>query len=243
MEWLYQCVKVSEALKNHRRGRHISLPCGYGFGGGRLMPGSYANTLHNTRLIQQALDSSDIQALATYADRRLRAFFPKLHALALNLDRQIVDVDNPQIKCAFKDCCYPACHLNLHNAATIIHADYWNLVFLMCAVVCMGHFDHTRSVHFIAWSLGLVFEFPSGSAMYIPSACVTHSNTPLAPHEHRSSMAFFVPAGLVQWYHNGFCSDKDFCEHASPKQLGDWKEYCANLWEVGLGLFQPAVAL
>ncbi|KAE9387645.1 hypothetical protein BT96DRAFT_837375, partial [Gymnopus androsaceus JB14] len=173
---------------------------------------------------------------ATYADRGLRDLFPRLHALALNLDKQIVDVDNPQIERAFKDCCYPACHLNLHNASTLIHTDYWNLVFLMCSIVCMGHFDHTRSGLLITWPLGLAFEFPAGTAMYIPSACVAHSNTPIDPHERRHLMAFFIPAGLARWFHNGFRSDKEFTEHASPGLLKEWKEYRANLWEFGADL-------
>ncbi|KAE9387294.1 hypothetical protein BT96DRAFT_960422 [Gymnopus androsaceus JB14] len=191
------------------------------------MPGSYCNMLHNAPLIQQVLDNPDIQAVATYADQGLRDLFPRLHALVLNLNKQIVD-----------DCCYPACHLNLHNASTLIHTDYWNLVFLMCSIVCMGHFDHTRSGLLITWSLGLVFEFPAGTAMYIPSACVAHSNTPIDPHERHHSMAFFIPAGLARWFHNGFCSDKDFTEHTSPGLLKEWKEYRANLWEFGVDLLR-----
>ncbi|KAE9391193.1 hypothetical protein BT96DRAFT_832402 [Gymnopus androsaceus JB14] len=147
--------------------------------------------------MQQVLASPDIQAIATCVDRGLHDFFPKLHALAFNLNKEIVEVDNPQIEHAFRDCCYPACHLNLHNVSTLIHRDYWKLVFLMCTIACMGPFDHTRGGYIIAWLLHLVFEFPSGSVMYLPSACVTHSNTPIAPHECCHSMAFFVPAGLA----------------------------------------------
>ncbi|KAE9391455.1 hypothetical protein BT96DRAFT_832051, partial [Gymnopus androsaceus JB14] len=207
---------------------------GYGFGGGQVMPGSYVNMPHNTPLMQQVLASPDL--VATYVDRGLCDFFPKLHALVFNLDKEIVKVNNPQIECAFQDCCYPACHLNLHNTLTLIHMDYWNLVFLMCAIACMGPFDHTQGGHIIAWLLGLVFEFSSGSAMYLPSACVPHSNAPIAPHECRHSMAFFVPAGLAQWYHNGFRLDKEFCEQASPELLKEWEVYRANLWEVGMEL-------
>ncbi|KAE9409614.1 hypothetical protein BT96DRAFT_806417 [Gymnopus androsaceus JB14] len=235
---MYQSVKVPESDRHHRRGSHVTLPCGYGFGGGRTMPGSYANAPHNARAIRHALEDPAIQSIATFVDHGLRHFFPKLHALAVNLDKNIVDVDNPQIERAFADCCYPACHFNLNNACTLIHNDYWNLFFFMCAVASVGPFDHTRGGHIICWSLHLVFEFPSGSTMYLPSACVPHSNTPIAPHERRSSLAFFVPAGLARWYHNGFRSDKDFREQASPQQLGSWLEHRTKLWEIGAELLK-----
>ncbi|KAE9388766.1 hypothetical protein BT96DRAFT_835811, partial [Gymnopus androsaceus JB14] len=90
----------------------------------------------------------------------------------------------PQIECTFDDCCYLACHFNLHNACSFIHNDFWNLFFHMCSIHCIGLFDYTRGGHLIAWSLGLIFEFPAGSTMYLPSACIPHSNTPVAAHEH-----------------------------------------------------------
>lgn len=245
-EWLKSMEVVDQALEmlflnasaptSGRRGEYASLPCGYGFGGGRTMPGSYVNTPHNSPLIRKVLAIPAIQNIARMVDRGLLSFFPKLHALLTNLDEKIVDVDNPEIERAFPGCCYPACHLNLHNACTLTHLDFFNLVFSMCAVASAGPFDHTRGGHIIAWSLGLVIEFPSGSTVYLPSACVDHGNIPVAAHERRHSMAFFVPAGLARWYHNGFRSDKEFCELASPEQLTTWIAYKAKLWEVGMEL-------
>lgn len=243
LERMHRKVQVPEALRRHRRGGYVTLPCGYGFGGGRAMPGSYANSTHNASVIQEALADLDLQNVARMVDRGLLAYFPRLHALAANLDKQIVDIDNPQIERAFPHCCYPALHFNLHNAWALIHEDFWNLIFFMCAVVCLGQFDHTRGGHLIAWSLGLVLELPAGTTVYLPSACVPHSNTPVAPHEHRSSMAFFVPAGLARWYHNGFHSDKEFRERASAQQLKAWQEYRSKLWEFGVELLRDGDAV
>ncbi|KAE9395674.1 hypothetical protein BT96DRAFT_825985, partial [Gymnopus androsaceus JB14] len=201
-------------------------------------PGLYANTPRNAAAITQVLANPAFQAVATFVDRGLRSFFPKLHSLAVNLDKNIVDADNPQIERAFKDCCYPACHFNLNNACTLVHNNYWNLFCFMCAIACIGPFDHTWGGHVIAWSLGLVFEFPSGSTMYLPSACVPHSNTPIAPNERRSSLAFFLPAGLARWYHNGFRSDKDFWAQPTPQQLKQWLDYRGKLWELGVELLK-----
>jgi hypothetical protein len=174
----------------------------------------------------------------THLPGGLLAIFPKLHALYVNLDRQIVDVDNPMLQRSFKHCCYPACHFNLHRGATLYHADWANWICSMCAVFSGGKYDPVRSAHFLAWSLGLAIEFPPGCALYIPSAAIPHSNTALADGEIRHSMAFFLPAGNVRWYHNGFRSDKSFREQADPEQLQAWVDYRKDIWKIGLELLR-----
>ena len=99
----------------------------------------------------------------------LQAYFPKLHRLYSNLLARIFE-DRPEIVRMFEGCCYGACHFNLHSAATIDHEDWHNILFGMCAVYSSGLYDYTRSGHFIAWSLGVVAQFPPGCVIYVPSA-------------------------------------------------------------------------
>ncbi|KAE9396695.1 hypothetical protein BT96DRAFT_824353, partial [Gymnopus androsaceus JB14] len=113
---------------------------------------------------------------------------------------------------------------NLHSAATVDHEDWYNILFGMCAVYSSGLFNHMHGGHFIAWSLGIVVQFPPACMIYVPSACVTHANMPIAKHETQSSIAFFISAGLACWYHNGYMSDKHFKEKASVVQLKAWME-------------------
>ncbi|KAJ3830523.1 hypothetical protein F5880DRAFT_1468265 [Lentinula raphanica] len=234
LEWLHENAR---APTSHRRGDYATLPAGCGFGGGKLCPSNYANTSHNARLVQQVLDDPAIQRIARFVDNGLAMFFPALHRFLSCLLEKILD-DNPDICRMFEDCCYGACHFNLHSAATRKHEDYFNILFSMCAVYASGQYDYTRAGHFIAWSLGLVTQFPPGTAVFIPSAAVTHANTPISRDEHRSSIAFFMSSGLGQWYQNGYMSDKDFKAQATPKQLRAWKEQRSNLWELGLELLQ-----
>ncbi|KAE9407663.1 hypothetical protein BT96DRAFT_809200, partial [Gymnopus androsaceus JB14] len=79
--------------------------------------------------------------------------------------------------------------------STIFHTNYWNYISRMCAVFNSGRFHYKCSAHFIACSLGLVFEFPLGTAIFVPSAAVLHSNTPLAKGKRQHSLAFFLSAG------------------------------------------------
>ncbi|KIK62681.1 hypothetical protein GYMLUDRAFT_164080 [Collybiopsis luxurians FD-317 M1] len=114
-----------------------------------------------------------------------------------SLDEKIVDVNNPSIKCNFQHCCYPAAQFNLHNTTTAGHADYWNFFFSMCDIVNCSPFNWRQGGQFIAWSLGLVFNFPPGVALYVPSTCIIHGDIPIATGECHHSMEFFLPAGLV----------------------------------------------
>ncbi|KAF9063512.1 hypothetical protein BDP27DRAFT_1232061 [Rhodocollybia butyracea] len=237
MEWLYQSLRLPEALLHHQQGDYGTIGAGYGFGGGRVRPGEYCNSKHNSKILQIVLDSPVIQCIAQYVDQGLLALFPKLHALYTNLGEKIVNADG-RIKPSFERCCYPACHFNLHEAGALTHSNYWNWLFSMCSIFSGGPFDHRRGAHLIAWSLGLAVEFPSGSAVFLPSAAVPHANTSAAPLEHRHSLAFFLPAGLVCYYHNGYRSDKDFRELASPQQLKAWLDYRKDMWKQGLELLQ-----
>ncbi|KAE9384970.1 hypothetical protein BT96DRAFT_1007506 [Gymnopus androsaceus JB14] len=173
MEWLYCHLKLPQKLLDHQRGRYATIGVGYGFGGGRIRPGNYVNSVHNSELLQQALATAVVKRIARYVDctailtlllEGLLALFPKLHSLYTSLDRQIVDVNNP----------------NIH---TKYHLDHWNYIGGMCAAFNGGSFDSKRSGHFIAWSLGLVIKFPPGTAIFVPSAAVPHSNMPLAKDE------------------------------------------------------------
>ncbi|KAJ3823095.1 hypothetical protein F5880DRAFT_1482882 [Lentinula raphanica] len=227
----------ARASASHRRGEYVTLPAGCGFGGGKLRPSNYANTAHNAELVQKVLDDPAVQRVARYVDCGLAAFFPALHRFLSSLLNRILS-DNSSIRRMFQGCCYGACHFNLHSAATRKHEDYFNILFSMCAIYASGDYDYTRSGHFIAWSLGLVTQFPPGTALFIPSAPVTHANTPIPSHQHRSSIAFFTSSGLGRWYQNGYMSDKDFKAQATPKQLQSWKDLRSKLWEVGLELLQ-----
>ncbi|KIK53668.1 hypothetical protein GYMLUDRAFT_178672 [Collybiopsis luxurians FD-317 M1] len=211
------------------------LPAGHGFRGGRLHPGNYANTQHNSCLINEVLKDPAVQLVACFIDAGLLAFQPKLHSFLSNLLEKIL-LNNPNIVSMFNGCCYGACHFNLHSTSTRKYKDFFNILFAMCAVYSSGEFDHMRGGHFIAWSLCIVSQFPAGSAIFILSAPVTHANTLIAAHKWCSSMAFFTLSGLGQWYQNGYMADKELKECASLMQLQAWKKQCEDLWEIGLEL-------
>lgn len=68
-------VEIAEEDMRQRRGCYKSLPAGIGFGGGRLAPGTYANTSHNADVLEAALGDPAMQRMARYVDREWRSFF------------------------------------------------------------------------------------------------------------------------------------------------------------------------
>lgn len=77
----------------------------------------------------------------------------------------------------------------------------------MCLVGALGNFDADKGGHFVCWDYDLIIRFPAGCSILIPSAVVTHSNTPIQEGEERFSIIQYSAGGLFRWVANGFKSD------------------------------------
>lgn len=75
------------------------------------------------------------------------------------------------------------------------HKDSGNSPKTLCAIQAFGKFDPKKGGHLYIRELRLVIRFPAGSTILIPSALLTHGNTPVGPGEIRLSFTQFVPGG------------------------------------------------
>ena len=108
------------------------------------------------------------------------------------------------------------------------HRDWGNVSWGECVIAVLGEYDADVGGHLAFWDLGLVVRFPPGSLIFLPSALVRHSNTPVAPHEHRYSFAQYTPGGLLRWVGHGF----------KPVPKGkELDEVQRKRWSDGLGMF------
>lgn len=57
--------------------------------------------------------------------------------------------------------------------------------------------------------LKLVVTLQPGQVLLLPSACITHENTPLGVGDERYSMTLFAAAGLFRWVNYGGQSFKE----------------------------------
>ncbi|KAH9042329.1 hypothetical protein EDB84DRAFT_1232732, partial [Lactarius hengduanensis] len=77
---------------------------------------------------------------------------------------------------------------NIGNQSTSFpHTNENNLAQSWCSITPLGTFNPKEGGHIVLWDLKMVVEFPPGlapgSTVLIPSALITHSNTPIRPGE------------------------------------------------------------
>lgn len=85
------------------------------------------------------------------------------------------------------------------KAATKIHRDSKNLIGGLCALVVLGSFNHRTSGHLLLHDLKTIIELRPGDVIFIPSAGIAHSNSPMKEEEDRSSIVQYTAGGLFRW--------------------------------------------
>lgn len=81
----------------------------------------------------------------------------------------------------------------------------------------------------------MVIEFPAGSTILIPSATLTHSNTPVRDGETRLSFTQFCAGGIFRYVDNGFRTEEEF-EQQDPEGFSKMMQLKKVRWKMGLGL-------
>ncbi|KAJ3966393.1 hypothetical protein EV361DRAFT_774759, partial [Lentinula raphanica] len=92
---------------------------------------------------------------------------------------------------------------------TFKHRDFLNWPFGWCAITALGNFNPSRSGQLILWELKLVIDFPHAATVLIPSAVITHSNTPLAEEDTRMSFTQYTAGPIFRWVENGCMTEKE----------------------------------
>jgi hypothetical protein len=91
--------------------------------------------------------------------------------------------------------------------------------------------------HLVLRDLGIVVEFPPGSTILIPSALITHYNTPVRPNETRFSIVQYAAGGLFRWVENGFKTDAAWEAGASKDEAEARKSHDGQRWRGALSAF------
>jgi len=115
---------------------------------------------------------------------------------------------------------FPCRTFNLaKQSASVPHTDHNNLAQGWCSITALGDFSPTLGGHLVLWDLGVVVEFPPNSTILIPSSLIVHSNTPIQSDEVRYSIVQYASGHLFRWVKNGFLTNKQWLEEATPKDL------------------------
>jgi hypothetical protein len=141
---------------------------------------------------------------------------------------------HPNLQMPFQNSVFPAATFNLGPETVCFkHRDWANLPFGWCAITAIGDFNPATSGHLVLWELGLVIEFPPGSTVMIPSACISHSNVEIQPGEMRMSFTQYAAGSLFRWVEYGFRNESDL----DPKGLEREVEQRKTRWEKGFKMF------
>ncbi|KAJ7429961.1 hypothetical protein B0H11DRAFT_1765935, partial [Mycena galericulata] len=192
----------------HRRGRFTLLASGVSFGGGQSRPGNLVNSRKRQKLINYLLANKSIGRLAGFQSSGLAHYAPKLWRYCRDTLRALFK-HHRGLKHNFNNSIFPAATFNCGpDVVTAEHMDFLNLVHGLCAITSGGDFDHTEGGQIYLDQIKLVIDFPSGAGMLIPSAFVTHGNTPIRPNETRFSLTQYAAGALFRWVKYGFRTAK-----------------------------------
>lgn len=105
----------------------------------------------------------------------------------------------------FPDCPFFALSVN-YGPQTVCeaHRDMMNLPSGLCPIMAFGRYDFCRGGHLRLHEAKVRLEVRPGDVVFIPSATITHSNTPIAPGETRYSVTLYSSGTLFQFIDNNF---------------------------------------
>lgn len=180
------------------------------------------------------LTALSLAGLAKWAPRLHVYYKTRMDALLKHLPDLKPNFSKSVFACAAYNfgpivCCFP-------------HRDCTNCPFGFCAVTALGEYDHTKGGHLILEELGLIVEFPSGSTVLIPSAVITHCNTPVEAHERRLSFTQFMPGEVLRFVDNGFRNEVDI-RAADSKEYEELCKKKETRWEEGMAMWSTLESL
>ena len=89
------------------------------------------------------------------------------------------------------------------------HRDDKNLICGICAIGVFGRFNHRLAGHLILHEAKLVIELKPGDVIFIPSAAITHSNSPLRFGDIRMSHVQYTAGALFRYKAQGDVTQKN----------------------------------
>ncbi|THU80180.1 hypothetical protein K435DRAFT_585990, partial [Dendrothele bispora CBS 962.96] len=203
-------ISFTEKQLHHGRGDFPALSMGFAHGSGRKKPGNvYHTSTAVLTVVTTLLALHCFQRIAGFANGAFEACAPAVFQYYLGTVGALLEW-NPALHRPFPKSVWATFTVNF-GPATVSrpHRDSANLAFGWCAITAFGRFDPDKGGHLILWDLGLMVRFPPGSTILIPSALITHSNTPIQKGETRYSFVQYSAAGLFHWVYNGFRTDED----------------------------------
>ncbi|KAJ7271571.1 hypothetical protein C8J57DRAFT_1064738 [Mycena rebaudengoi] len=222
----------------HRRGRYLPLHSGVSFGGGQQRPGNLVHGKEYRRIVKHLLKNKSIRRIAGFQSSALAMYAPKLYRHYCQTLKGVFE-RQPGLVHNFSNSIFPAATFNCGpRSVAYDHLDFLNRAGGLCPLTVGGNFDHEKGAHLYLHQVDLIIECPSAASLLIPSACMSHGNTPLQPGETRCSITQYAAGGLFRWAGYGYQSAKSLLSQpggADIKAAVDGVP--GSRWKAALDLF------
>ncbi|KAJ3807829.1 hypothetical protein F5876DRAFT_79361 [Lentinula aff. lateritia] len=194
----------------HKRGTFPAFNRGVTMGMGSPTPVAINSGFMNG-VLNRLVGAEAVHRMAAYQDAAFSLWAPRVHKEYQNA-RNTWREKLPHLPENFPGLSdFGAAAFNLGGSVwTFKHRDFLNWPFGWCAITALGNFDPGRTAQLVLWELKLVINFPHGATVLIPSAVITHSNTPVAEGDTRMSFTQYTAGPIFRWVENGCRTEKEF---------------------------------
>ncbi|KAF6750834.1 hypothetical protein DFP72DRAFT_817224 [Ephemerocybe angulata] len=227
-------AEFTEEEREHKRASDsAALNMGIYYGRGATKLGNMANGRH-AEMLEVLVSDPDISRIAGFADydkicltlfaALFKFWMPRVYTDIEEKLNRLYECD-PTLKKNWDSSVYPCAVFNFGpRVACKIHKDSSNALQTFCAITALGNYNPKLGGHLYLKELGIFIQFLPGSTILIPSALLSHANTPVAPHKIRVLFMLFVPGGLIHFVDNGFMTENGL--RKKSKKL--WREKMAE---------------
>ncbi|KAJ2913949.1 hypothetical protein MD484_g6468, partial [Candolleomyces efflorescens] len=222
-----------EELDHHRASNSAALNHGVFHGQGTPRPLNLCNGAR-TELVEGLCRDPDVCRMAHFADTSFKTWSPGVYDDIEGKLNQIYSRDASLSK-PFPFSVYPCAAFNFGPQVCCKgHRDSSNYPSSMCAIQALGRFNPKRGGHLYIKELKIFIQFPASSTILLPSALLTHGNTPVQDGEVRLSFTQFCPGGLIRWVDNDFQTQKRLQKRLSKAEFAERMKMKETHWEEGL---------
>ncbi|KJA21111.1 hypothetical protein HYPSUDRAFT_141348 [Hypholoma sublateritium FD-334 SS-4] len=220
----------------HKRGDFPAVNFGWTLPSGFQHPINLSDSRHRAK-IDRICKSSGFRQISGVQNGAFAFWNPGVYDYQKKRVEQVLaeKSDRPPLRRTTPKTAFPTTACNFRRVCCCPHRDTQNCPFGWCAITALGKFDHRRGGHLILWELKLVIEFPHGYTILIPSATVTHLNTPVADAEIRMSMTQYCAGSVLRYADNLGSTDKNLW-HKNKALYGQNQADRDERWRMSLGL-------
>jgi hypothetical protein len=197
----------------------------------------------NAKELDRIKASKPFIRIAGFGSSAFATWAPKLYDHYEENLASLLDSD-PKLRRNFHNSVFSSAAFNFGlKTVSAKHRDYSNLPYGWCPITALGDYDPTRGGHLVLWELKMVIEFPPGSTVLIPSAVISHSNTPIHKRETRFSFTQYTAGGLFRWAEYGFQQAQKYSKGMSAQESKEFAACNAARCKRGLSLFSTLAEL